>query len=119
MVYFPNTNLGSAGVKVLELAELSRRRMLEELDPESSDTRIEEGIHNITTSASELDRARSRIQGNALRDFGAKSNDLWATALRMLCLGRIICHTRVRQPSRVQLDENKSPIGNGSASTSE
>lgn len=118
-MYFPNTNLGSAGAKVLELAELSRRKMLEELDPESSDTRNEEGIHSIITSASELDRARSRIQGNALRDFGAKSNDLWATALRMLCLGRIICHTRVRQPSRVQLDENKSPNGNGLKFTGE
>ena len=113
-MYFPNANLGSAGTKVLELAELSRRKMLEEFDPESSDTRIEEGDYNITTSANEFDRARSRIQGNALRDFGAKSNNLWATALRMLCLGRIICHTRIRQSSRVQLDECKTPIGNGS-----
>ena len=118
-MYFPNNTLGSGGAKVLELAELSRRKLLEEWDPESSDTRIEEGIHRITTSVSELDRARSRIQGNALRDFGAKSNDLWITALKMLCLGRIICHTRVQQPSRVEPDEDKFSSGNRSASTGE
>ncbi|KAL8797202.1 MAG: hypothetical protein Q9195_000669 [Heterodermia aff. obscurata] len=91
--------------------------MLEEWDLESSDTRIEERIHRIATSASELDRVRSRIQGNALRDFGARSNDLWVTALRMLCLGRAICHTIVRQPSNVELDGNKTPVGSGSAFT--
>ncbi|KAL9582943.1 MAG: hypothetical protein Q9212_003009 [Teloschistes hypoglaucus] len=32
----------------------------------------------------ELDRARSRIQGETLKDVGVQSNDLWRTTLRML-----------------------------------
>ena len=35
-----------------------------------------------------LDRARSRIQGDALQEAGPRSNDLWRVALNMLCLGR-------------------------------
>lgn len=38
----------------------------------------------------ELDRARSRIQGNTLQDAGVGSNDLWRAALKMLALGRRI-----------------------------
>lgn len=38
----------------------------------------------------ELDRARSRIQGNTLHEAGAGSNDLWRAALKMLTLGRNI-----------------------------
>ena len=37
-----------------------------------------------------LDRARSRIQGDALQEAGPLSNDLWRVALRVLCLGRDI-----------------------------
>ncbi|KAI4220189.1 MAG: hypothetical protein L6R36_007796 [Xanthoria steineri] len=39
----------------------------------------------------ELDRARSRIQGNILKDTGVQSNNLWRTALRMLGICRILC----------------------------
>ena len=42
--------------------------------------------HNVTN----LDRARSRIQGDALQEAGPLSNDLWRVALRVLCLGRDI-----------------------------
>lgn len=42
----------------------------------------------------ELDRARSRIQGNVLKDEGPKSNDLWRTALQMLSLCRMLCPLR-------------------------
>ena len=38
----------------------------------------------------ELDRARSRIQGNTLQDAGSHSNDLWGAALRLLAVGRYI-----------------------------
>lgn len=38
----------------------------------------------------ELDRARSRIQGNALQELGPRSNDLWRVALKMLTLSRDI-----------------------------
>ena len=38
----------------------------------------------------ELDRARSRIQGNALQELGPQNNDLWRVALKMLSLSRVI-----------------------------
>lgn len=43
-----------------------------------------------TLLGNELDRARSRIQCNALQDAGPQSNDLWRSALRMLSLARQI-----------------------------
>ena len=43
---------------------------------------IDDGIE------AELDRARSRIQGNTLQDAGLQSNDLWRAALRLLAIGR-------------------------------
>ena len=115
-MYYPNISLGNTGMKVLELAELVRRNLLEELDPDSPETRPEEGTYSIASL--ELDRARSRIQGNTLRDHGSRGNNLWHTALRMLCLGRVICHTRRQQPTP-RSDENKSPFQNGSASNGE
>ncbi|KAI4193407.1 MAG: hypothetical protein LQ350_008334 [Teloschistes chrysophthalmus] len=36
----------------------------------------------------ELDRARSRIQGETLKEAGVQTNDLWRTALRMLVICR-------------------------------
>lgn len=36
----------------------------------------------------DLDRARSRIEGNTLQDAGPSSNDLWSAALRLLVLSR-------------------------------
>ena len=38
----------------------------------------------------ELDRARSRIQGDTLRDQGPRSNELWGAALKMLPIARRI-----------------------------
>lgn len=43
------------------------------------------------TIAHELERLRHRVQGNALRDAGATSNDLWRTSLKMLRVGRALC----------------------------
>ena len=41
-------------------------------------------------NSSELDRARSRIQGDTLKDQGLRSNDLWLMSIRMLRYARII-----------------------------
>ncbi|KAL9122230.1 MAG: hypothetical protein Q9187_001211 [Circinaria calcarea] len=41
-------------------------------------------------TSGELDRARSRIQGDTLREVGPKSNDLWIKALEMLALARLL-----------------------------
>ena len=49
---------------------------------------------NITS----LDRARSRIQGDALQEAGPRSNDLWRVALRVLCLGRDIQVQEKKEP---------------------
>lgn len=115
LVYFPNTTLGTTGTKVLELAERARRNLLEELDLDSPESQPEEGIHSATALGSELDRARSRIQGNTLRDFGARSNDLWYAALRTLCLGRTICQRNVAKLPALLPDENKRPTQDGFA----
>ncbi|KAL8655598.1 MAG: hypothetical protein Q9226_002981 [Calogaya cf. arnoldii] len=50
----------------------------------------------------EMDRARSRIQGNILKDIGVQSNDLWRTALRMLSICRILCPPKP-PPEEVQI----------------
>ncbi|KAL8765820.1 MAG: hypothetical protein Q9209_007224 [Squamulea sp. 1 TL-2023] len=51
----------------------------------------------------ELDRARSRIQGNTLKDIGLQSNDLWRTALRMLAMCRILCPPKPPRKDEVQV----------------
>lgn len=42
------------------------------------------------SALTELDRARSRIQGNAMQEAGQHLNDLWRVALNMLSLSRDI-----------------------------
>ena len=67
----------------------------------------------------ELERARSRIQGNTLQDVGPRSNDLWWVALKMLILGRHIrpspnkdqIVTRSKRP-----EEMRIPMRTGSSS---
>ncbi|KAI4288400.1 MAG: hypothetical protein L6R35_002341 [Caloplaca aegaea] len=56
----------------------------------------------------ELDRARSRIQGNVLRDDGVQSNDLWRTALLMLNLCRMLCSLRKDEEPQPQLQSASS-----------
>ena len=51
--------------------------------------------------SSELDRARSRIQGNTLRDAGPHSNDLWSAALKTLALGRVISRDKATDVRKV------------------
>jgi len=52
----------------------------------------------------DLDRARSRIQGNALQDHGQHRNDLWGTALEMLTLCRDV------QPQDKPLPPGTPPV---------
>ena len=51
----------------------------------------------------ELDRARSRIQGNVLHEAGPCSNDLWRVALKAIAIGRHV------QPQRKR-DQLCSPV---------
>jgi len=50
------------------------------------------------TNSTELNRARSRIQGDSLRDLGPKSNDLWCVSLKMLAIARAM----LLEPKRKQ-----------------
>ena len=60
---------------------------------------------------SELDRARTRIQGNTLQLAGPQSNDLWRAAFRMLSLGRDIRpQTRNEPRPRPPAPKSKAPI---------
>lgn len=108
IVYLPNSHLGGAAMKVLELAEAVREGLCEDLDLDDEEgfrdvlhkPKSAESGRKISDPASkhgnkicisvELDRARSRIQGNVLQEFGPGSNDLWRTALKMLTLCRVI-----------------------------
>ena len=60
--------------------------------------------HNVTN----LDRARYRIQGDALQEAGPLSNDLWRAALRVLCLGRDIQVQEEKEPPPVP--KAKAPV---------
>ena len=60
--------------------------------------------HNVTN----LDRARYRIQGDALQEAGPLSNDLWRAALRVLCLGRDIQVQEKKEPPPVP--KAKAPV---------
>lgn len=108
IVYLPNSHLGGAAMKVLELAEAVRDGLCEDFDlddeegfgdvvhkPKSAENRRKISdpafkYGNKICISVELDRARSRIQGNVLQEFGPGSNDLWRTALKMLTLCRNI-----------------------------
>ena len=138
IVYLPNEKLGdrSAGLKVLELAEIFRVEPLEgaaEESPESSQSRFmsnntprrvsgahsssplvtgdtrrrssvvsREGEDRSVILATNLDRARSKIQSETLGEAGPLSNDLWGASLKMLCLGRHI------QPRIEKVPETKN-----------
>ncbi|KAL8674417.1 MAG: hypothetical protein Q9168_001209 [Polycauliona sp. 1 TL-2023] len=51
----------------------------------------------------ELDRARSRIQGNILKDIGVQSNGIWRTALGLLAICRILCPRKPPPKEEVQV----------------
>ena len=120
IVYRPNEELGATGTRVLELAEHARDSSHKSMTPSYEDTpttavamkdlslsdagrqpttpdtgrrRSSTGGASVcspATRSGEIDRARSRIQGDALRDGRLTSNDLWWASLRMLKYARII-----------------------------
>ncbi len=148
LVYLPNDKLGTAGSRVLELAELAREGILDEASQEetheefktptkpasalrrvsdvrpspsfsatsgrrrsaTSATGSEHGGRNASsgTTSTELDRARSRIQGNVLRDCGASSVDLWRISLKMLTLSRAILLSAAEMVRHEHLSEIES-----------
>lgn len=63
---------------------------------------------NSATASTELDRARSRIQGNVLRDFGAPSVDLWRVSLKMLTLSRAILLSAAETIRHVHVSKTNS-----------
>ena len=84
-----NHHIGSPARRSSEFAmssfhhdQVNRRKSLTQATCEEYDT----PRHTL----GELDRARSRIQGNTLRDVGPGDNDLWFTALKMLSMSRTI-----------------------------
>ena len=141
IVYLPNPLLGSAGHKVLELAEVMRNGYLDYAEddfPMPSKTLIMStnvlrrvsgahtglgadawdrrrntasiGLYN-GGGQSELDRARSRIQGTTLQNAGPQSSDLWRAAFKMLSLGREIQpQTRNEPPPPPLAPKTKAPI---------
>lgn len=128
IIYLPNTTLGNAGLKALDLSEIERRDSAEDAeldeDPTEFQTPIKTSANSRRTSGprispatmavanrrregrlgsedstgleigcldtDDLDKARSRIQGDALDSAGQHSNDLWQMALRCLTLSRIM-----------------------------
>ena len=127
IIYRPNTALGSAGTKVLELAELARKGTSAEpiiqansqevnvsgssvgtgrrgsdarlnqspltlVNPRRSIVSVDaaEQSNHTASRANELHRARSRIEGDVLRDVGPQSDDLWRSSLKMLSVSRTL-----------------------------
>ena len=135
VIYLPNPLLGSAGHKVLELAEAMRDVYSdfaeEDVLPSQNvvtSTNASKGVSGAQAEVSpgtcnrrhrnstpeeffgqgeqgELDRARSRIQGTILQHDGPKSNDLWRAAFNMLSLGR-----EIRPQTRNELPPPPAPI---------
>ena len=65
------------------LAVTNRRKSIVSAD-------VGEQNNHAASRAGELHRARSRIEGDVLRDFGPQSNDLWRSSLKMLSVSRVI-----------------------------
>ena len=146
IIYLPNPLLGSAGHKVLELAELLRDRysnyapqyirkpskspvipaeMLKRASRSHSvlggggcdrrrniaSTELPDQAGQEDLMGSELDRARTRIQGTTLQHAGPQSNDLWRAAFKMLSLGREIRpQTRNEPRPRPPAPKSKAPM---------
>ena len=121
IIHYPNRNIGSAGARVIELAERTRGGSY--VVPGDDDTEglpvpgsppgnpiprrksvgpVNKARAQITETTSkpfqltslpkagDLDRARSRIQTDTLRDRGTQCNDLWFASLKMLGYARVL-----------------------------
>ena len=124
IIYSPNSALSSAANKALELAEKVRDGVqgpprLKTADGNDEGGRYPNSIkaeksqisdhrRRSTTITGEetrdsitvdLDRARSRLQGNAIESAGHRSNDLWRIAVKMLAVSRDIRPQTANDPS--------------------
>ena len=131
IIHHPNSDIGAAGARVIELAEytrggsdimpmddlqdqsqtpgsshgspnwhpeglpnpISRRKstgLVAQPRKQSTDSATSRSQVTPTPKVGELDRARSRIQGDTLRDKGPQCNDLWFASLRMLSYARVL-----------------------------
>ena len=135
IIYLPNETLSNVASRVLDLAEKARGS----LQGSSKETQgqIDVGNKNDVadgltrspvyghrrrsstlagdetqeTIAADLDRARSRIQGNTIEYLGHQFHDLWRLSFNMLSIGRIIqpqIATDLSQP--LQTPKPKLPI---------
>ena len=147
IIYLPNDRLSAAAIKVLELSELARTRLVEDGSREDGMTEAETasstprrasetpvsphssgGGHRRRTismggaelegsryGSTDLDRARSRVQGDTLRDAGPCSNDLWRASLKFLSLARVLLVRGAQNPvmsqQNTQTAENRSSLG--------
>ena len=92
----PKSTRRVSDIKSSPLAlDLERRSTASGKDTEYDNT----SMQNVVI---ELERTRHRIQGNTLRDAGPSDNELWRTALKMLCLGRTLCPRKREEPSMTQ-----------------
>ena len=132
VVYLPNSGLGNAASKVMTLAEDARSSLLAptsvaaaipQQDRQVGTTQAkattpghrrnrsqmteDEARESITT---DLDHARSRLQGNVIEASGHTSNDLWRVALRMLALSRMLQPRTTKVPSPVLSSEARPVI---------
>lgn len=70
-----------------------------------------------STNSTELNRARSRIQGDSLRDLGPQSNDLWCMSLKMLAVARTILLEPKKKPaSHLRIDPRSAETQRGQPS---
>lgn len=139
IIYYPNKDIGTAGTRVLELAELVREELSDrnseedvgdeptlqdrlkitqqaleahsDSSPHTKSARrrsiaaINTNTLDLAGKIAELNRARSRIQGDTLRDMGSESNDLWHRSLKMLSVARSIL---LKPRSQAVIDPKKS-----------
>ena len=113
MIYLPNQQLGAPACRVLDLAERLRccsENLADEGDNQDSQqvtermtpTTPSSGLPHVhrrhlsstlgddtqESIATDLHRARSRLQISTIEKYGHRNNDLWAAALKMLVLSR-------------------------------
>ena len=106
VIYLPNPTLSNTAARVLGLAEKVRDGLHDGASPSNDTWHIIDGTRQAFTQrrrgstvapeetheslATDLDRARSRLQGIVIESHGHRNNDLWRTAFKMLTMSREI-----------------------------
>ena len=121
IIYLPNKFLNAVSSRVLKLAERARNAIV--FSPEEANSRyggesgLSSGVSQIRRGSghrrrsstmaaddsqvaitAELDRARSRIQSQAIENTGHQTDDIWRVAFKMLIIGRQIQPQTAVQP---------------------